>query len=85
MSVIERVLVVGDDSGVAGGIVRGPRDVGFEVELATNGKDGAKKAWRGTSERSCSLASCAMGGVARVGHHQRDLQTLWVEACVRTA
>jgi two-component system OmpR family response regulator len=47
MSVIERVLVVEDDSGVAGGIVRGLRDAGFEVELATNGKDGAKKALEG--------------------------------------
>ncbi len=43
----ERVLVVEDDSGVAGGIVRGLRDAGFEVELATDGKDGAKKALDG--------------------------------------
>src|SRR4051794_26666384 len=39
-----RVLVVEDDAGVAGGIVRGLRAAGFEVELATNGKEGAKKA-----------------------------------------
>jgi two-component system OmpR family response regulator len=45
--VAERVLVVEDDSRVAGGIVRGLRDAGFEVELATNGKDGAKKALDG--------------------------------------
>ena len=45
--VAERVLVVEDDPGVAGGIVRGLRDAGFEVELATNGKDGAKKALDG--------------------------------------
>jgi two-component system, OmpR family, response regulator len=45
--VAERVLVVEDDAGVAGGIVRGLRDAGFKVELATNGKDGAKKALDG--------------------------------------
>jgi DNA-binding response OmpR family regulator len=45
--VAERVLLVEDDSGVAGGIVRGLRDAGFEVELATNGKDGAQKALDG--------------------------------------
>jgi DNA-binding response OmpR family regulator len=38
-----RLLVVEDDAGVAGGIVRGLRAAGFEVELATNGVDGAKK------------------------------------------
>jgi two-component system, OmpR family, response regulator len=41
------VLVVEDDAGVAGGIVRCLREAGFEVELATNGKDGAKKALDG--------------------------------------
>jgi DNA-binding response OmpR family regulator len=46
--VLERVLVVEDDPGVAGGIVRGLRDAGFEVELATNGKDGAKRALAGS-------------------------------------
>jgi len=43
----ERLLVVEDDPGVAGGIVRGLRDAGFEVELATSGLDGAKKALEG--------------------------------------
>ena len=43
----ERLLVVEDDPGVAGGIVRGLREAGFEVELATNGLDGAKKALEG--------------------------------------
>jgi len=38
---------VEDDAGVAGGIVRGLREVGFEVELATNGVDGARKALEG--------------------------------------
>src|SRR5437868_3689753 len=42
-----RVLVVEDDAGVAGGIVRGLREVGFEVELATNGIDGSRKALDG--------------------------------------
>jgi DNA-binding response OmpR family regulator len=40
-------LVVEDDPGVAGGIVRGLREAGFEVELATSGIDGAKKALEG--------------------------------------
>ena len=44
---VERLLVVEDDAGVAGGIVRGLRAAGFEVELATNGVDGAKKALEG--------------------------------------
>jgi two-component system OmpR family response regulator len=44
---VERVLVVEDDAGVASGIVRGLRDAGFDVELATNGKDGAIKALDG--------------------------------------
>ncbi len=44
----ERLLVVEDDPGVAGGIVRGLREAGFEVELATSGIDGAKKALEGT-------------------------------------
>ena len=43
----ERLLVVEDDPGVAGGIVRGLREAGFEVELATSGVDGAKKALEG--------------------------------------
>jgi two-component system OmpR family response regulator len=43
----QRLLVVEDDAGVAGGIVRGLRASGFEVELATNGLDGAKKALEG--------------------------------------
>lgn len=38
------VLVVEDDTGVAAGIVRGLRADGFEVELATNGSEGARKA-----------------------------------------
>jgi DNA-binding response OmpR family regulator len=42
-----RLLVVEDDPGVAGGIVRGLRATGFDVELATNGVDGAKKALEG--------------------------------------
>ena len=42
-----RLLVVEDDAGVAGGIVRGLRSAGFDVELATNGVDGAKKALEG--------------------------------------
>ena len=40
-------MVVEDDPGVAGGIVRGLREAGFEVELATSGIDGAKKALEG--------------------------------------
>jgi two-component system, OmpR family, response regulator len=43
----ERLLVVEDDPGVAGGIVRGLREAGFEVELTTSGVDGAKKALEG--------------------------------------
>jgi two-component system OmpR family response regulator len=39
-----RVLVVEDDPGVAGGIVRGLRSAGFDVELATDGLSGTKKA-----------------------------------------
>jgi DNA-binding response OmpR family regulator len=39
-----RVLVVEDDPGVASGVVRGLSAAGFEVELCTNGKDGAEKA-----------------------------------------
>jgi two-component system OmpR family response regulator len=46
-SPLERLLVVEDDAGVAGGIVRGLRAAGFDVELATNGVDGAKKALEG--------------------------------------
>jgi len=46
-SPVERLLVVEDDAGVAGGIVRGLRAAGFDVELATNGIDGAKKALEG--------------------------------------
>lgn len=42
-----RLLVVEDDAGVAGGIVRGLRAAGFDVELATNGVDGAKKGLEG--------------------------------------
>jgi two-component system, OmpR family, response regulator len=41
------LLVVEDDPGVAGGIVRGLREAGFDVELATNGVDGARKALEG--------------------------------------
>jgi DNA-binding response OmpR family regulator len=44
MSSPSRVLVVEDDAGVAGGIVRGLRAAGFEVELATDGVEGARKA-----------------------------------------
>ena len=39
-----RVLVVEDDARVASGIVRGLRGAGFEVELATRGDDGARRA-----------------------------------------
>src|SRR5215471_16402933 len=39
-----RVLVVEDDAGVAGGIVRGLRGAGFDVELATDGLEGTRKA-----------------------------------------
>ncbi len=42
-----RVLVVEDDAGVAAGIVRGLRVAGFEVELATNGLEGARRALEG--------------------------------------
>jgi DNA-binding response OmpR family regulator len=43
----QRLLVIEDDAGVAGGMVRGLRAAGFEVELSTNGVDGAKKALEG--------------------------------------
>ncbi len=36
--------MVEDDAGVAGGIVRGLMGAGFEVELATDGREGTKKA-----------------------------------------
>ena len=39
-----RVLVVEDDAGVAGGIVRGLRGAGFDVELAADGLEGTRKA-----------------------------------------
>jgi DNA-binding response OmpR family regulator len=39
-----RILVVEDDAGVAGGIVRGLVSAGFEAELATDGVNGTKKA-----------------------------------------
>jgi two-component system OmpR family response regulator len=39
-----RVLVVEDDPGVAGGIVRGLRGAGFDVELAIDGLEGTKRA-----------------------------------------
>ena len=39
-----RVLVVEDDASMAAGIVRGLRLGGFDVALATNGADGAKRA-----------------------------------------
>ena len=39
-----RVLVVEDDAGVAGGIVRGLRGAGFDVELAADGVEGTRKA-----------------------------------------
>jgi two-component system, OmpR family, response regulator len=39
-----RVLVVEDDAAMAGGIVRGLLAAGFEVELATDGREGARKA-----------------------------------------
>jgi DNA-binding response OmpR family regulator len=42
-----RVLVVEDDPGVAAGIVRGLRAAGYEVELATNGVVGARRALDG--------------------------------------
>jgi two-component system OmpR family response regulator len=45
--VLQRLLVVEDDAGVAGGVVRGLRDAGFEVELTTSGLEGAKKALEG--------------------------------------
>jgi DNA-binding response OmpR family regulator len=40
----QRLLVIEDDAGVAGGLVRGLRAAGFEVELVTSGVAGAKKA-----------------------------------------
>jgi two-component system OmpR family response regulator len=48
MTSSSRVLVIEDDAGVAGGIVRGLRGAGFEVELATSGALGARKALEGT-------------------------------------
>jgi DNA-binding response OmpR family regulator len=39
-----RVLLVEDDASMAAGIVRGLRAAGFDVELATNGNDGARLA-----------------------------------------
>jgi DNA-binding response OmpR family regulator len=42
------LLVVEDDAGVAAGLVRGLGAAGFEVELATNGVDGARKALEGS-------------------------------------
>jgi len=39
-----RIVVVEDDPGVAGGLVRGLRLAGFEVELATDGTTGARLA-----------------------------------------
>lgn len=42
-----RILVVEDDASMAAGIVRGLRIAGFEVELATNGADGARRAIEG--------------------------------------
>ncbi len=43
-----RVLVVEDDPGVAGGLVRGLRSAGFDVELATTGAVGARLALEAT-------------------------------------
>ncbi len=42
-----RILVVEDDPSVASGIVRGLRESGFEVELATRGDEGARLALAG--------------------------------------
>ena len=42
------LLVIEDDAGVAGGLVRGLRAAGFDVELATDGIAGAKKALEGS-------------------------------------
>lgn len=42
-----RVLVVEDDPAIAGGIVRGLRGAGFEVELVTDGIGGSKRALSG--------------------------------------
>lgn len=39
-----RVLVIEDDAAMAGGIVRGLKSAGFEVELANDGVQGATKA-----------------------------------------
>jgi DNA-binding response OmpR family regulator len=44
MSAPARVLVIEDDPGVAAGVVRGLLSAGFEAELATDGRDGARKA-----------------------------------------
>jgi two-component system OmpR family response regulator len=38
-----RVLVVEDDASTAAGIVRGLRATGFEVDLSTDGRDGAER------------------------------------------
>src|SRR5690349_9789297 len=43
-----RVLIVEDDPRVAGGIVRGLRGAGFEVELATDGISGTRKVFERT-------------------------------------
>lgn len=43
----QRLLVIEDDAGVAGGLVRGLRAAGFDVELANDGVAGAKKALEG--------------------------------------
>jgi len=42
-----RVLVVEDDAAMAAGIVRGLKLASFDVELATNGADGARRALEG--------------------------------------
>lgn len=45
-----RVLVVEDDARVAAGVVRGLRAAGFEVELATRGDEGARRALDGAPD-----------------------------------
>jgi DNA-binding response OmpR family regulator len=47
MSEKSRILVIEDDSAMAGGIVRGLRSAGFDVELSTSGPDGARRALEG--------------------------------------
>jgi DNA-binding response OmpR family regulator len=42
------VLLVEDDAGVAAGVVRGLRADGFQVDLATDGLEGARKALTGS-------------------------------------